>query len=83
MKKTKTTSLPSTCGAVEPTLVPPTRYLRLPEVLNILPISKSKFYELVASGEIAPPQKPCGRRISLWREADIIAFIEGKGADNA
>lgn len=78
MKKTKTTSLPSTCGAVEPKLVPSTRYLRLPQVLAILPISKSKFYELVASGELEPPFKPSGR-ISLWREADIIAFVESKG----
>lgn len=82
MKKTTSTSLRNTCCSFEHTDSPPTGYLRLPQVLKILPISKSKLYELVASGEIPPPIKPSGR-ISLWRAADIIAFIEGKGADNA
>ena len=59
----------------------PERYLRLAQIVGpngLLPISKSKFYELVASGEIPPPQKPFGR-ISLWKASSIIAFVESKG----
>lgn len=63
---------------------PPGRYLRLAQIIGpagILPISRSGFYLKVKAGEIPPPLK-LGPRISVWRESDILDFIEGKGASN-
>ncbi|WP_376780321.1 helix-turn-helix transcriptional regulator [Paracoccus jeotgali] len=41
----------------------------------LLPISRSTFYAKVAAGELPQPHK-LGARISVWRNSDIIAFIE-------
>ena len=60
------------------------RYLRLAQIIGpngILPISRSGFYLKVKAGEIPPPLK-IGARISVWRESDILDFIESKGVSN-
>lgn len=43
-----------------------------------LPVGRTKFYSMVASGELPRPVK-IGKRISAWRRSDIIAFIENGG----
>lgn len=63
---------------------PASRYLRLAQIIGpggILPISRSGFYLKVKAGEIPPPLK-LGPRISVWRERDILDFIESKGVAN-
>jgi predicted DNA-binding transcriptional regulator AlpA len=57
-----------------------TRWVGIPEIVGrqgkpgLLPISRSRFYELLQEGRLPKPQK-LGRR-SLWREQDLIAAVE-------
>lgn len=49
--------------------------LRLPEVLKILPISKSTFYEGIDVGLFPKPVR-LGKRTVAWRESDVRAAID-------
>lgn len=53
-----------------------TTLVRLPQILKILPISKSKFWQLVKSGEFPKPIK-IGRS-SFWTLEQTQAFIKEK-----
>lgn len=48
--------------------------VRLPQILKILPISKSKFWQLVKSGEFPKPIK-IGRS-SFWTMEQVQIFIQ-------
>jgi predicted DNA-binding transcriptional regulator AlpA len=50
------------------------RLLRLPQVLEILPVSKSHFWEGVREGRYPPPVK-LSKRVTCWRESAIIALL--------
>ena len=50
-----------------------TTLVRLPQILKILPISKSKFWQLVKSGEFPKPIK-IGRS-SFWTMEQVQIFI--------
>jgi predicted DNA-binding transcriptional regulator AlpA len=52
-----------------------TRLLRLPQVLAVVPVSKSTWYAGVASGRYPKPVK-LSRRIAAWREDEIKEVIE-------
>ena len=45
-------------------------YIRLPEVLALLGISRSTFYAGIKSGKYPKPVK-IGKRVSGWRTADV------------
>jgi predicted DNA-binding transcriptional regulator AlpA len=49
--------------------------LRLPQVLNIIPISKSAWWAGCKSGRFPKPVK-IGPRTSAWRGLDILAVLE-------
>ena len=51
------------------------RLLRLRQVLDRIPLSKSAWYEGVAAGKYPRPLR-LGARTSVWRESDIDALIE-------
>ena len=51
------------------------RLIRLPEVLQILPLSKSTWWEGVRTGKYPQPVK-LGKRITCWRLGDIRELIE-------
>jgi predicted DNA-binding transcriptional regulator AlpA len=53
------------------------RLLRLPEVLEILPISRTTFYAGITLGIYAPPVR-LGKRTVAWWENDLI--VERKRA---
>jgi prophage regulatory protein len=53
-----------------------TTLVRLPQILKVLPISKSKFWQLVRSGEFPKPIK-IGRS-SFWTLEQTQAFIKEK-----
>ena len=44
--------------------------IRLPAVLQIIPVSRSKFYKEIKRGTYPKPQK-IGQRISVWRLSTI------------
>ena len=51
------------------------RLLRLNQVLELIPISKSSWWAGCKSGRYPKPIK-LGPRTTVWREADIIALLE-------
>ena len=55
--------------------VPSFGFLRLPQILQIFPISKSAWWEGCRTGRYPKPVK-LGPRTTVWRAEDIRAFIE-------
>lgn len=53
----------------------PDRLLRLREVLQIIPVSRSSWYEGVKAGRYPAPVR-LGPRTTAWRESDIRALME-------
>jgi prophage regulatory protein len=51
-----------------------TRLLRLPSVLEKVPVSKTEWYRRVKSGA-APQSVQLGPRAVAWRESDIEGYI--------
>jgi len=51
------------------------RFLRVNEVLEMIPVAKSTFYAKVKQGVFPKPIK-FGRKLSMWRESDIRNFIQ-------
>jgi predicted DNA-binding transcriptional regulator AlpA len=63
------------------------RFLRLPEVLERIPVSKSTWWDGVRKGRF-PKSVKLGPRTTAWRETDIDALCnqgqgEAKNADSA
>lgn len=52
--------------------------LRLPAVLQLIPVSKSTWWAWVAAAK-APAPVRLGERCTAWKAADIQAFIEAQG----
>jgi predicted DNA-binding transcriptional regulator AlpA len=57
-----------------PQPLPSEGFIRLPQVLHVLAIGKSSFWEGVKTGRFPPPVK-LGPRTSAWRVEDIRALI--------
>ena len=57
-------------------------FLRLPQVLAIIPISKSSWWEGCRTGRFPKPVK-LGSRTTVWKAEDIAAFIQGIGNQGA
>jgi len=49
-------------------------FLRLPDVLRIIPVSKSAWWQGCKSGRFPRPIK-LGPRTSAWRASDIAALV--------
>ena len=61
---------------METTALPkPNRLLRLPQVLERIPVSKTAWYEGIKEGRY-PSALQLAPRTSVWRESDIDALIE-------
>ncbi len=56
-------------------------FLRLPQVLERVPVSRSGFWKGVKEGRFPQPLK-LSPRVTVWRASDVQAFIEAsaKGA---
>jgi len=55
-------------------------FLRLPQVLQFIPISKTAFYDGIREGRFPSPVK-LSERTSAWRCEDIRKLIEELGGD--
>jgi predicted DNA-binding transcriptional regulator AlpA len=53
-------------------------FLRLPQVLAIIPISKSAWWEGCRTGRYPKPVK-LGPRTTVWKAEDIAALVERLG----
>jgi len=63
-------------------IIPATGFLRLTQVLALVPVGKSSWWEGCKSGRYPKPVK-LGPRTTVWRAKDIRAFIEGFSQDVA
>jgi len=54
--------------------LPSTGFLRLPDVLKVFPVSKSKWWDGVSKGEFPKPIK-LSARTTAWRVKDIEELI--------
>lgn len=50
-------------------------FLRLPQILKLIPVSKSTWWAGVKTGRFPQPVK-LGERITAWRAEDIRSLIE-------
>ena len=60
------------------TNIPSTGFLRLPQVLAIIHISKSVWWEGCKTGRFPKPVK-LGPRTTAWRAEDITALVKRLG----
>lgn len=65
-------------GVVMYNKLPETGFLRLPQVLAIVPVSKSSWWKGCRSGRYPKPVK-LGPRTTAWRVEDIAALIANLG----
>ena len=56
--------------------LPQVGYIRLKEVLAIIPVSKSTWYKGIADGRYPKPTKVLGPRIAAWDVRDIRPLVE-------
>jgi predicted DNA-binding transcriptional regulator AlpA len=61
-------------------VMPKGGYLRLKEVLALIPVSKSTWWAGVREGRFPKPTKKFGTRISAWDVKDISPLLEREGA---
>lgn len=62
---------------MDSTSLPEIGFLRLPEVLKLIPVSKSNWWAGVRSGRYPKSVKLEGN-ITVWDVADIRAYIKAK-----
>jgi predicted DNA-binding transcriptional regulator AlpA len=55
-------------------------YVRLPQILAVIPISKSSWWQWVSEGKAPAPVK-LGPRITAWRVEQINALIQDLGSE--
>jgi prophage regulatory protein len=60
--------------------LPETGFVRLPDVLRLIPVSKSTWWAGVKSGRY-PASVKLGRHITAWRVGDIRCLIEQASSD--
>ena len=63
-----------------PRTLPEVGYIRLKEILEIIPVSKSTWYKGIAEGRYPKPTKRFGPRIAAWDIRDIRALLDNKVA---
>lgn len=51
-------------------------FIRLEEILKLIPVSKSTWWNGCSSGRFPKPYK-IGPRTTAWRKKDILDFIDG------
>ncbi|MFO1293506.1 MAG: AlpA family phage regulatory protein [Rubrivivax sp.] len=68
-------SLPSVVTEVAAPVVPLTGFLRLPQVLALVPVSKSTLWRHVSAGSFPAPVK-LFVGVTAWRVDDVRSWIE-------
>jgi prophage regulatory protein len=59
---------------ITPATLPPEGYLRLPQVLSVIPVSRSAWWAGCKTGRYPAPVK-LSPRVTVWRVADIRALL--------
>lgn len=53
-------------------------FLRLPQVLSLIPVSRSTWWKGVSEGRFPKPVK-LSERVTVWRASDVREYIERNG----
>ena len=61
--------------------LPLTGFMRLPQILQLIPISKSAWWQGCREGRFPKPVK-LGPKTTAWRVEDISTLIERLGVSN-
>lgn len=59
--------------------IPVTGFVRLPQILSLVPVSRSSWWLGCQTGKYPKPIK-LSRRVTVWRAEDIRALIERIGS---
>ncbi|MDR2056199.1 MAG: AlpA family phage regulatory protein [Desulfovibrio sp.] len=62
--------------------ISPTGFLRLKQVLELVPISKSAWWDGCKTGRFPKPVK-LGPRTTAWKAEDIAALVKSLGGQDA
>lgn len=57
-------------------ILPGDGFVRLPQILAVIPVSRSTWWAGVKSGRYPQPVRTLGTRITAWRVEDIRALIK-------
>ena len=52
----------------------PIRFIRMPELIHKVGLSRSQIYRLVSTGNF-PEQRKVGSKVSVWVESEIDAWM--------
>jgi len=52
------------------------KFLRLNQILEIIPVSKSTWWSGCKTGRFPAPVRNLGSRITVWKESDILALVD-------
>lgn len=61
--------------------LPLSGFMRLPQVLQLIPVSKSAWWQGCRDGRFPKPVK-LGPKTTAWRVEDIVALIERIGSSS-
>lgn len=73
------TPLPSTPASAPAPTLPETGFLRQPQVLRLIPFSKSTLWRRIQARTFPAPVK-LSERVTAWRAEDIRRWIGEQGA---
>lgn len=59
--------------------IPDPGFLRLRQVLALIPVAKSTWLSGVKSGRFPKPSKALGEHITVWKYEDIRGLIDNAG----
>ena len=59
-------------------VVPLCGFLRQPQVLALVPVSKSTLWRRVQAGTFPPPLK-LSERVTVWRAEEVQAWMQAQG----
>lgn len=79
MKKVQAQNIGNGYTEVAQRVSVPTRHIRLPEVLSIVPMSASTLWRAVKRGAFPAPVK-IGPRITAWSLQSVLAFLAEREA---
>lgn len=54
-------------------------FLRLPQVLERVPVSRSCLWKMVADGRFPAPVK-LSPRVTVWKASDVQAYIDARAS---
>ena len=66
---------------VDKNILPELGLIRLPEVLKIIPVGKSTWWQGIKTGRFPKPVK-LGKRVSAWRVEDIRLLVADSNRPN-